>query len=78
MTKEQELLRAVSEVAATAATFSELSNALFNPIDGLLTRAYPGREERAVFLATDEYEKIRELLKASIARTGLIEGAVSC
>lgn len=70
--KQKELLQAASDVAASAATWADLSNALFDPIDGLVTKAYPEREERAAFLATDEYKKIRELLSASMSRTGLV------
>jgi hypothetical protein len=61
--------------AREAETWADLSNFLFNPIDGLVTRAYPTREAREAFVKTDEYKKVRELVSAAIERHGLVEGA---
>ncbi len=73
--KEKDILRSSVDVAANSATWADLSNALFDPVDGLITKAYPTREERAVFLQTDEYKKIRQLISDAMDRTGLVEGA---
>jgi hypothetical protein len=61
--------------AQEAETWADLSNVLFNPIDGLIARAYPAREEREAFVKTDEYKKVRTLIAEAIARHGLVEGA---
>ena len=76
MTEEaSKILESAQGVAASADTWADLSNALFDPVDGLLVKAYPNREQREAFLKTDEYRAIREILRAAIGRTGLINGA---
>jgi hypothetical protein len=73
--KRLTLLESAKKLAASATTWADLSNALFDPVDGILAKAYPNREERAAFIRSKEYEGIRGLIDAAIARTGLIEGA---
>ena len=75
MNKAAEMLQEAKKLAAEAGTWADLSNALFDPVDGLLAKAYPTREERAVFVQSKEYEEIRALIDAAIARTGLVDGA---
>jgi len=75
MNKAQEMLTSAQSVALTAETWADLSNALFDPVDGLLTKAFPTREEREKFVKTKEYRAIRELIDQATQRTGLIEGA---
>ena len=74
-TKEQQILDAARTVAQAAETWADLSNALFDPVDGLVAKAYPNREERENFAKTAEYKAIRELIDALEERTGLAEGA---
>ena len=69
------LLKSAQEIAESVETWADLSNALFDPVNGLISKAYPTREQRAAFLKTDEYRKIRRLLDAVTERTGLVEGA---
>jgi hypothetical protein len=73
--KDKETLQSANDAAASAASWADLSNVLFDPVSGLITRAYPTREERAAFLKTDEYKKIRALISAAMDRTGLVNGA---
>ncbi len=73
--KENSLLQSANDVAAKSATWADLSNALFDPDNGLITKAYPTREERTAFLKTDEYKKIRKLISDAMDRTGLVDGA---
>jgi hypothetical protein len=73
--KAAELLKRAEELAQSAETWADLSNALFDPLEGLFSRAYPAREEREAFLQTAEYRKIRELLAGVRQRTGLVAGA---
>jgi predicted HicB family RNase H-like nuclease len=74
-TKNQQLLQKAKRAAARATTWADLSNALFDPHDGILVRAYPSAEDRATFVKTKEYEQIQILLTAAMERTGLVEGA---
>jgi site-specific DNA-methyltransferase (adenine-specific) len=75
MSKSLAILESAKTLAATADTWADLSNALFDPIDGLLAKAFPTREQRAAFVQSDEYKQIRKLLGAAVARTGRVEGA---
>ncbi len=73
--KKSEILKRARGLARSAKTWAEFSNALFNPDDGLITQAYPDRADREAFIKSDTYRRIRELLNATIERTGLVEGA---
>ena len=75
MSKAAELLRSAEELSRTAGTWADLSNALFDPTDGLLAKAYTTRKQRAAFVQSDEYKQIRKLIGDAIARTGMAEGA---
>jgi len=74
-TKEQTLLESAQSIVATTTTWSDLSNALFNHVNGLVAKAYPSREERDKFIRSPEYKAIRKLIGAAQQRTGLVEGA---
>jgi predicted HicB family RNase H-like nuclease len=69
------ILEQAKEVAASVETWADLSNALFDPVHGLITRTYPTRAEREQFLKTKQYKRIRDLLTQTIDRHGLVEGA---
>ena len=75
MTTPAQILEQAKILAASAETWADLSNALFNPDDGLVMQAFPTTEDRAAFRQTDEYRVIRQLITDAIDRTGLIEGA---
>jgi hypothetical protein len=74
--KEKSLVDSARSAAELAERWADLSNALFDPQDGLIARAYPTRREREQFLKTPEYRQIRQLINEAIQRTGLVEGAV--
>ena len=74
-TKPRKLLDAARTVALSAETWADLSNALFDPAEGLIAKAYPTRGERERFVKTDEYKAIRRLIDEAEERTGLVEGA---
>lgn len=73
-TKESKILDSARTAAASAETWADLSNTLFDPETGLLARAFPTREERQQFLRTKEYKAIRQLIDEAKERTGLVEG----
>lgn len=70
-----ELLEEAERAARDARSWADLSNFLFNPVDGLVARAYPTRQARQAFVQTDEYRKIRQLIAEARQRYGLVEGA---
>jgi predicted HicB family RNase H-like nuclease len=75
MNKATELLKRAEKEAQTAETWADFSNLLFDPFEGLVTKAYPTREAREAFVKTQEYRKITDLLSQVRERTGLVAGA---
>lgn len=75
MKHADKLLKKARQAARSVESWADLSNALFNPIDGLVTRTYQTRAERRAFLKTAEYRKIRQLLTRAVETHGLVEGA---
>jgi predicted HicB family RNase H-like nuclease len=75
MTKPQRLLQKARELAQKVESWADLSNALFNASDGLLTTAYRTRAERQAFTKSKEYKEIVSLIDRAKERFGLIEGA---
>jgi hypothetical protein len=70
-----EILNEAERAAREAETWADLSNVLFNPVDGLVARAYPTRESREAFVRTDDYRKLRQLIADAMRRHGLVDGA---
>jgi HicB-like protein involved in pilus formation len=75
MTPIHEMLSEAERAAHDAESWADLSNFLFNPVDGLVARAYTTRAARESFVKTDEYKRIRQLIADAIERHGLVEGA---
>ncbi len=73
--KPGELLKAAEQEAANVTTWADLSNFLFDPDDGLITKAYPVGPERSKFMKSEEYKAIRQLIDKVQDRTGLVDGA---
>lgn len=69
------ILHQAQVIARSVESWADLSNALFNPTDGLVSTAYPLGAERERFMRTDEYKQIRQLLRDAMDRFGLEEGA---
>ena len=74
-TKPEELLEAARVEATKVTTWADLSNFLFDPDDGLISKAYPVGPERSNFMKSPEYKAIRKLISDVRDRTGLIEGS---
>ncbi len=76
MNKVADILAEARTVASSAETWADLSNAFFDPVDGLVSKAFPTRDERAAFVKTDTYKQIQRLIVAAQDRSGLLAGAV--
>lgn len=74
-TKAQTILDSARDEAAKVQTWADLSNFLFDPEDGLISKAYPVGPERTAFMKSAEYKAIRQLIDEVRDRTGFIEGA---
>jgi hypothetical protein len=75
MTKAQKLLKQAQQLAASAPTWADFSNALFDQQSGILAKAFPLGAARREFMKSPEYQAISQLLAEAMDRTGLIEGA---
>jgi predicted HicB family RNase H-like nuclease len=75
MNKADRILEEAKDLARSAQSWADLSNALFDPVNGFITQAYPGRAERQEFLRTRQYKQIRALLPDTMDSQGLVEGA---
>ncbi len=75
MSSIHDLLVEAQQAAHDAESWADLSNFLFNPVDGLVARAYTTREARDAFVKTAEYKRIRQLVTDAVERHGLVEGA---
>jgi site-specific DNA-methyltransferase (adenine-specific) len=74
-TQDSRILESAKEIATSASSWADVSNALFDAEVGLIARAYPTRDDRAAFLRTKEYKAIRKLLSTAMDESGLIDGA---
>tara|TARA_R110002111_G_scaffold100976_6_gene156532 strand:- start:94405 stop:95577 length:1173 start_codon:yes stop_codon:yes gene_type:complete len=74
-TQEKRILESARTIAQSSETWADLSNALFDPEEGLVAKAYPTREQRELFVKSDEYKAIRQLIDSAAERTGFIAGA---
>ncbi len=63
MSSEQQVLLAATRLGETITSWTELSNELFNPFDGVVAKAFTSYDERVRFSTTPEYRAIRELLR---------------
>src|SRR5438046_1574230 len=75
MSETMELLKSARHASDAAETWADLSNALFDQRDGLISKAFRTREEREAFVKSPEYRKLRELVEQNQTRTGLVQGA---
>ncbi len=67
----QKLVAEAKEIARRVDSWISLSNALADPVGGLIARYFPNREEREEFLRSAEYEELNQLLLRTIKRKGL-------
>jgi hypothetical protein len=74
-TNTKKVVRLAQKAAASSDSWADLSNALFDPEEGLVARAYPTRAERERFLKSSEYQTIRQVIDAARERYGLVAGA---
>jgi hypothetical protein len=73
-TKAEQMLELARLEDAKVTTWADLSNFLFDPDDGIISKAYPVGPERKAFMKSPEYEAISQLIDEVQDRTGFIEG----
>jgi site-specific DNA-methyltransferase (adenine-specific) len=72
---DKAILTEAKKLAVSTKTWADLSNALFDPIDGLVVRTYPNPKERAEFRKSEVYNKLHKMVETKMDEIGLIEGA---
>jgi len=75
MDKAKNILKEARNLVKSTKTWADLSNALFDPLEGLIARTFQDRKERAEFRKTDVYNELHTLVENKMRVTGLINGA---
>ena len=75
MQATQNILDEAHKLAMSAKTWADLSNALFDPLEGLVVRSFPSHEERSKFRKTPAYDELHALVEKKMEETGVANGA---
>lgn len=70
-----DILTTAQEIARTTDRWADLSNALFDPLDGLIAKAYASKNERDTFRNTATYSKLRDLVTKAMQGQDILAGA---
>ena len=69
------ILQEARALAKTALTWADLSNTIFDPLDGLVVQKFPEKEERIKFRKTKVYDELCDLVEKKMEETGVVRGA---
>jgi hypothetical protein len=69
--RTKQLVAEAKKIARQVDSWIGLSNALADPVGGLIVRYFPDADQRAEFLRSPEYEELNQLLLRTIKRKGL-------
>ncbi len=75
MDKTKCILEKAKRVAESTKTWADLSNALFDPLEGLIVQTFRDSGKRAEFRKSDAYNELHMLVESKMKATGLINGA---
>jgi predicted HicB family RNase H-like nuclease len=75
MSKVNDILGEAQRLAKKSETWADLSNALFDPVDGLIAKRFADPADRAAFRKGDTYNKLYVLLEEKMRQTGIAAGA---
>jgi len=75
MDRSRSILEEAKRLAGSATTWADLSNALFDPMEGLIARSFPTPQERMEFRKTDAYNRLHALVEKKMEVTGIVKGA---
>jgi hypothetical protein len=71
----KQLIAEAKTIARRVDSWIALSNALCDPVGGLIARYFPNPDQREAFLRSSEYEELNQLLLQTIKRKGLYSRA---
>ena len=69
------ILSEAKSLAEKSKTWADLSNAMFDPIDGLVMKRFPDAVERAAFRKSDTYTMMHRLVEQKMEETGVVAGS---
>lgn len=72
---KKDILKEAEHLAQSLRTWADLSNALFDPIEGLVARFFPTLQERKEFRKTKIYDQLHTLVEMKMKETGVVAGA---
>ena len=75
MSAANDVLSEAKRLAEKSKTWADLSNALFDPLDGLVTERFPDAADRAAFRKTEMYAKLHKLVEQKMEQTGVVAGS---
>lgn len=75
MPRGKDVLREAERLARSLRTWADLSNALFDPMEGLVARSFPALDERKEFRKSHIYDQLHTLVEKKMEATGVIAGA---
>ena len=75
MKSVNDILAEGRRLAEKSKTWADLSNALFDPVDGLVVKRLPDSGERAAFRKTEVYDKLHQLVEEKMKQTGVLGGS---
>jgi hypothetical protein len=68
--RTKKLVAEAKKIARKVDSWISLTNALSDPVGGLIVRYFPDAEQRAEFLRSSAYEELNQLLLRVIKRKG--------
>ena len=75
MNMANDILAEGKRLAEKSKTWADLSNALFDPLDGLVAKRLPDPADRAAFRKSEAYEELHKLVEQKMQQTGVVAGA---
>jgi hypothetical protein len=75
MSTINDILAEAHRLAEKSKTWADLSNALFDPLDGLVAKRLTEASERASFRRSGTYKKLHKLVEQKMKETGVVAGA---
>lgn len=74
MNEMKGILQKARELAGSCQTWADLSNSLFDPIEGLIAKTFGDTEERAAFRKTEVYNELHKLVEQRMESSGVVSG----
>jgi len=75
MNSVNQILEEAKDLAKKCKNWADLSNALFDPLDGLVVKHLPIPSDRAAFRKSDAYDKLHKLVEEKMEQTGVVAGS---